>query len=918
MKFISLTFLALVLFLSSCSSTLSTAEYLERASNYMDKKEWKSAVIEYKNGIKQSPKNAKIRYLLGKAYLQTYSSDAAIKEFTKAVELGFDSNELLVFLGEAYAQGNKNELIINDIKVNDILDNAQKVKVMSLRADAFMRLNLQDNALVELDKAKLIDSSNQSVRLSWARYESVKGNNEQELEWLNPLLDLNIADAWSQKGNLDRKNQDFKEAEISFTKAIELRQSVHLDYLFRALVRISLKTYEEAKSDLALLQKAGFVTPVILHSEGVIAFYQGDLDLAQSKFDEVLAKYKEYPPSLFVLGLTHFQKANFESAINVLSQYLKVLPNNTQARLVMATSLLKLNKIKESIVELEVLYKADQNNEKVTSLLGSAYVMNGQLADGVRLFEQSAKQNPKQAIAQYQLGSALIRDKKNVKKGQQALIKALNLDPELIQANLSLYLSYMQSKDFIDAAKIATQMMDKKPNDSLAYNLLGQAYLAEGDIDKATKSFQSTLEKFPSDPVTSENIARIKIRENKMDDAKNIYLNVLNKYPDNLRVLLNLAVIESRQGNDDKKMEYLKRAVDSNLTDLSPKLILATEYLKQNNFKGALNALRDINDADKLKIQVKLINAKAKMGLKEYDFAQVLLKKLVAEYPNSTSSRFLLGLNYGYLNNKESMKTAFEQVLKVKPNHFSASLILTRLALLEGKKSEFERKVKQMLKAYPDNADVKFLNAKLESSDKNYQTAISTLEGLFKDTSNPEVMMDLARNKWTSGDKIGAITNLELWLDSNPEDKAALMLLGQFYIAQNRVADANDIYTRVDKLLPDNAIVLNNLAWLYRETDVEQGIKLARRALKLEPNSPFIKDTLAMLLLGNDQAKEALIYSEQAAKAQPNFIEIQINYAEVLVANQDNDNAKKILNAIDTSKSTFDQRAQVRTLLSNL
>lgn len=109
MKFVSLSAAALLLALSSCSTSLSTEEYLQRGTDYMDKKEWKSAIIEYKNSIKQAPKNAQARFFLGKAYLQTFSSDAAIKEFKKAIEFGFDDNEVLQYLGKAYSQRNKNQ-----------------------------------------------------------------------------------------------------------------------------------------------------------------------------------------------------------------------------------------------------------------------------------------------------------------------------------------------------------------------------------------------------------------------------------------------------------------------------------------------------------------------------------------------------------------------------------------------------------------------------------------------------------------------------------------------------------------------------------------------------------------------------------------------------------------------------------------
>jgi len=66
MKLLSIYLLFLTVLLASCSQQLSTDEYIQNGQKHAAKKEWKSAVIEYKNAIKQSPENADARLLLGK------------------------------------------------------------------------------------------------------------------------------------------------------------------------------------------------------------------------------------------------------------------------------------------------------------------------------------------------------------------------------------------------------------------------------------------------------------------------------------------------------------------------------------------------------------------------------------------------------------------------------------------------------------------------------------------------------------------------------------------------------------------------------------------------------------------------------------------------------------------------------------
>lgn len=914
-------FSSIVLFLalSACAPELTTEEYLQRGIAFMDKKEWKSAVIEFKNGIKKSPQNAEARFLLGKAYLQTFSSDASIKEFKKAIDFGIDINEVKVYLGRAYALRNKNDEILTEINVNKSLSESINSEILALRAEAFLQKGSIESALKELTKAKELDENNVAVRLAWAKYESINGNVENQLKWLSPLLELNIANAWSQKGAIERIKSNLEEAERSYTKAIEIRKFIHHDHLARAKVRVSLKKFKEAKLDLESLKAAGFIFPAILHTEGVIAYNQENYDLSLEKTKTVLGKFKEYPPSLFLQGMSYFQKGKYLQVINYLSPYLAIQPENSEARVVLAISLLHEKKYKNAIKELEILYKLDERNPKISSLLSRAYVLNGEIDKGLSYIQSAIKQNPNNAEAQLQLGSILIENKKDIKSGQNALYKAIKLDPNLFQANLSLYISYMQSKVYDQAAVVANKMITSKPEESLAYNLLAHTYLARGNNEKALEIYEAALKMFPSDPLTSSNIANYKIQNNQINEVKPLFLDVLKKYPNDSKTLLRLAILESKLGNQKSKIEYLVKAVKINPTDISPKIILANEYLQQKDYKEAINTLRNVSEEEKSKKEVMVINAQAKMGLKEYDYSLTLWKKLIANNPKSASAHYFLGRTYGYLNKKEQMKQALETTVSIQHDHLSAGLILARLALIDNNEKEFKKYLNHLNQFHPNNVDVKFLNAKLKNKEGNYQSAISTLEDLLKGESQSEIVIDLAKNKWASGDVSGAIIDLELWLTNNPDDVKALMLQGQLYIAEHRYSDANKVYLKVDKLVPNSSLVLNNLAWLYLENNnISEGLKLAKKALSLNPNSPYIKDTLAMLLLGDNKALEALPYAKEAADDQPDYIEIQMNYAKVLIATGDKSKAKSVLSTMRSKSKNFDQRQEIQTLLNSL
>ena len=97
---------------TGCNRESSSSENIDSGREYLSKKEWNSAIIEFKNAAKQEPKNAQARALLGTTYLEVYNVGAAIKELTKAIDYGYNKSELMVPLGLAYRQAGENKKII--------------------------------------------------------------------------------------------------------------------------------------------------------------------------------------------------------------------------------------------------------------------------------------------------------------------------------------------------------------------------------------------------------------------------------------------------------------------------------------------------------------------------------------------------------------------------------------------------------------------------------------------------------------------------------------------------------------------------------------------------------------------------------------------------------------------------------------
>jgi tetratricopeptide (TPR) repeat protein len=121
------------------------------------------------------------------------------------------------------------------------------------------------------------------------------------------------------------------------------------------------------------------------------------------------------------------------------------------------------------------------------------------------------------------------------------------------------------------------------------------------------------------------------------------------------------------------------------------------------------------------------------------------------------------------------------------------------------------------------------------------------------------------------------------------------------------------------QLQPDNAPILNNLAWQYQQLgDLNKALELATRALELDPDSGSIADTLAWIYRDLGQLDISLELLRDAGRLSPDNGEIRFHLASVLVDAGEEGEARQILQNLVASNAQFPSRARAEELLKQL
>ena len=280
--------------------------------------------------------------------------------------------------------------------------------------------------------------------------------------------------------------------------------------------------------------------------------------------------------------------------------------------------------------------------------------------------------------------------------------------------------------------------------------------------------------------------------------------------------------------------------------------------------------------------------------------------------------RSLLARAHAGLNHRERTKAELQKTVELAPKNWSARIALARLFLLERNKAGVQEQLKELKQLAPDNADVLLIEASMAKLDARPKEALSLTEKAFEKSPTTSTMLILASQKKEMGDREGAQQLQEGWVEKYPDDILARTALAGFYAASRQEDMAIKQYSRVLEKNGNNIVALNNLAWYLRDTKPVQALEYARRALKIEPESAALIDTLAVVLSKNGETEKAQRTIARALVKAPGNMAMRYHRAMIDASAGDKISAIKTLKALLEEGKEFPEKEEAIKLLAQL
>jgi len=252
--FLSTIIVMIAVFVTGCTdTTVSRKKHYEKGLAFIKEKNYRGAIIEFRNALEKDPNFFEARYQLGVSYFETGQVDAAEKELQKALKLQPSLVDAHLYLGKiylvkGYRDRKKLDESINEIEVylNKKIGDTEALEVLGM---VYMAKNDFEKAHSYLNQAIKNDPNKITPHIT------LSGLFIQEKKFDKAREEINVALSKDKKSiktlyalcDLEKKEDRYEEATKCYMHITEIDKKEDLtSYGEIGLIQILTKRYEDA------------------------------------------------------------------------------------------------------------------------------------------------------------------------------------------------------------------------------------------------------------------------------------------------------------------------------------------------------------------------------------------------------------------------------------------------------------------------------------------------------------------------------------------------------------------------------------------------------------------------------------------------------------------------------------------------
>ena len=662
----SLFFLLILALWVSVSGCKSDAEkkiaHYEKGTVCADKKDFKSAVIEFKNAIQIDPKFEKAHAAIADAYLADANPKGAYTALLAATELNPDNIEAqmklatLLFLAKEYDRSRERV----DIVLTKDPKHAEAMYLsagLSEQAKDFTSAETLYRAIVDAHPANI------AARVSYSRILGRLGKNSEQEKILLEGVSLN-------------------------PKEPSMYLSVYAFYIgqkkFEKAERILTEGIAALPKNTDLYATLGYFHASMKQPEKAEAIFKKTIDVAP----DTSQPYR-------VLANFYRQEGKHDAAIQVLESVLPSHPEDMEMRIDLAHVYLSTQQANKAKAIVDEIQKNRPDYAPAKLVRSEILVSEKDFDKALEILNPFVQSQPDNAQAVFlRAMSHLGKKQMNLAKSDAA--KALELNSGLLPARRLLAEIYYGEKSFDLAQKEFEKVLERNPRDREAAIKYGNSLFFIKDAKKAQEVYQQHIEHYPKDAEGYFRMGVLEMRQRNFSEAEKHLAHGRQLSPERADIVLELTMLYAGQ----KKFQ---QAID-----------LCDQQIKLYADQKPLSAMM-------LKTKGDLLAANRESGK-----AHEAYEAAIAQNPDFPATYFSLAKLFLDGNETEKAISQYQIVLGKNPASVPAHMMIGTLYQTKGQLGLAEEHYRKALSANAEFAPAaNNLAYLLADQDRNLDEALS-------------------------------------------------------------------------------------------------------------------------------------------------------------------------------------------------
>lgn len=562
--------LCLSLFIASCGH--STASFLAKGEEYLQKRKFHDALMQFRSAAESDSSSAKAHWGLARAYENLGQFNETLEELRKTVELDDKNLDAKAKLGNYF-------LLVQPPMIAE----TEKVRDEILKTDpSFIEGHILTASILAAQgkpETEVVNAINKAIALNPKRIESYVSLQrlymtrekaaEAEAAIKKGISEVpNAVTGYIEYGRfLMYANRD-GEAEEQFNKAIaidgnsiEARESIAEFYVTSRQMEKAEKAYVE----LVKVQENSPESRLVLAE-----FYTkaGRDDEAIATLTQILTDAPSYVRARYKLGQMYLDRRDSAKVTEQLDALLKFNDNDLEALMLRAKLRIQEGKAQDAVKDLEEVLKKQPSGREPLFLMAQAKLALGQIDQANAFLGDLERYHPTF------LKAGLIRIQGAFNAGDAS--SALKLSNDLIQ----------KTNTAVASSEFTPQMIQDVRMRAMSSR--GLANLDLGRLAEAKNDLQEVVKISPKSGSAIVNLAKVLIAEGNNDGAVELYEKALAADSQNFDAVSGVVNIAIRQNQTAKAHAEVDKMVAANAG--RGEVLAALHYLKSTIFTAEKNA----------------------------------------------------------------------------------------------------------------------------------------------------------------------------------------------------------------------------------------------------------------------------------------------------------------------------------------